>query len=334
MGRAPTDGRPCALAGTQELAAAALRAVVEASPGAVGVWDELGELVLASPALLSLVDELGGAALEAPAAGLCDELAVPGGRRLQRRVVSARAGDRELRVVHLEPIDESRADEAPSAVAGRPGELASALGAIAASLGSLLDGAAAGPDARRRLRVAEWRLRRLARLAGLRTGPVTALATAPLDLRVLLFEAVESAAPGARAAGVTLQLRCEEPLGCLADPARLRLAIDALIESALASTPLGGSAEVRAQRRGAVAEVEVSDDGVGLAPDEASQAFSASFRPALARELGIPVAAGGLALARAVVEAHGGSVRLLGDAGRGTTVRVELPLRPSSAGAA
>lgn len=81
-----------------------------------------------------------------------------------------------------------------------------------------------------------------------------------------------------------------------------------LIQNAIRHTPADGSITVRARARGGGVEVEVVDEGEGIAPADGERVFEAFYRGDSAR--GEDGAGLGLAISRAIVEAHGGRIWL------------------------
>jgi len=81
-----------------------------------------------------------------------------------------------------------------------------------------------------------------------------------------------------------------------------------LIQNAIRHTPADGSVTVRARTESGGVEVEVSDEGEGIAPGDGERVFDAFYRGDAAR--GEDGAGLGLAISRAIVEAHGGRIWL------------------------
>jgi two-component system OmpR family sensor kinase len=143
---------------------------------------------------------------------------------------------------------------------------------------------------------------------------------------VLAGEAVE----GARAIDPKRAIELHAPTSTVitGDAGRLRQVLDNLIENARVHTPAGTKTTVTAKpaHDGAVT-LSVADDGPGMDADVAARAFERFYRgdPARARATG---GAGlGLSIVAAIVEAHGGSVRVVNTSG--TEIVVTLPVNAS-----
>lgn len=109
-----------------------------------------------------------------------------------------------------------------------------------------------------------------------------------------------------------------------ADPARLRAVFQDLLSNAVKYSEPGARIAVRATGGAAGVGVVVTDTGIGLAPADRGRIFQRFFR---ADDRG-PGTGLGLYMARAIVEAHGGSISVESAPGEGSSFRVELPLSP------
>jgi PAS domain S-box-containing protein len=161
----------------------------------------------------------------------------------------------------------------------------------------------------------------------IRTGKV-ALRKERLDVAAALRSAVEVSRPLVEAAGHTLVVSLPaQPLYLDADPTRLAQVFGNLLNNAAKFTEPGGRVEVSAERAGDAAVVRVKDTGVGIAPEVLSRLFELF---AQAGPPGGPSGGGlgvGLALAKSLVELHGGQVYAAsGGPGRGSEFTVLLPL--------
>ena len=111
-----------------------------------------------------------------------------------------------------------------------------------------------------------------------------------------------------------------------ADPVRLGQVIDNLISNALKFTSAGGRVEVRASERDGRARIEITDTGKGIAPAEQERLFERFYRTAQAQSDAVPGVGLGLSIAKAIIEAHGGTISCESIEGAGTTFAIELPL--------
>jgi len=109
-----------------------------------------------------------------------------------------------------------------------------------------------------------------------------------------------------------------------ANPEKLQRVLFNLIQNAIRHTPADGSVVVRAESVPAGIEFEVADTGDGIAPEERERVFTAFYRGGADSARTSPGAGLGLAVSRAIVEAHGGRI-WLADAAVGTRVRFSLP---------
>ena len=130
-----------------------------------------------------------------------------------------------------------------------------------------------------------------------------------VELRELVDDAVAAMRAPAEARGV--RLAASLPAGevlARANAEKLRRVLLNLIQNAIRHTPADGSVTVRARTAADEVEVEVADDGEGIPSGESERVFEAFYRGDAAR--GEDGAGLGLAISRAIVEAHGGKIWL------------------------
>ena len=113
------------------------------------------------------------------------------------------------------------------------------------------------------------------------------------------------------------------------DPMRMSQALGNVIDNALRHTQAGGQVEVTATiEAGRQLTILVTDDGAGISSADLPHVVDRFYRADRSRSRRTGGAGLGLAITRAVVEAHGGTVSVSSDGlGRGTTVRIDLPLQ-------
>jgi heavy metal sensor kinase len=127
------------------------------------------------------------------------------------------------------------------------------------------------------------------------------------------------------AAGRSIPVHFPGPVQVRGDPMRLTELFLNLLENAAKSTPADGIIEVHVSGAATGAKVVVRDTGVGIPPEHLPHIFERFYRVDKARareEGGVGL---GLAIARWVAEAHGGSILAESEPGRGTTMTVALP---------
>lgn len=145
----------------------------------------------------------------------------------------------------------------------------------------------------------------------------------------LIVTTVAAAADRYRAKGVNLDTRIPADLPRLwADPQRLAQVLANLLDNALRHTPPGGHVDVAATADSRQLTITVRDSGDGIAAEHLSRVFERFYRVDAARDRDHGGAGIGLAIAKALVEAHGGSITAQSAGlGAGTTVTITLPIR-------
>lgn len=158
-------------------------------------------------------------------------------------------------------------------------------------------------------------------LSRLQAGDImTGVQTFPLD--ELIPESLEAMRPHAEHKGVLLSARIPAGLPpAHAQPEKVQRVLFNLLGNAIRHTPAHGTITVAAEATGTVLETEVADTGEGVDPTIRDRVFEPFIRAAGSSS----GAAGlGLAICRAIIEAHGERIWLAG-AGPGTKIRFSLP---------
>jgi two-component system OmpR family sensor kinase len=164
-------------------------------------------------------------------------------------------------------------------------------------------------------------------LARLDAG-IAAIQHEQLDLAELLGQVVEKFTPQAQEAQVALVTELAPLAGFRGDRDRLTQVFTNLLDNALQHTPAGGQVRLRLQPVSGQAEVSVTDSGPGIPADELGRIFERFYQVDKARPGGRGRGAGlGLAIARDIVQAHGGSLTARNnDPPPGSSFTVRLPL--------
>jgi signal transduction histidine kinase len=202
-------------------------------------------------------------------------------------------------------------------------DLRTPLATTRAMVEALTDGVVAEPaEVRRYLGLIHREIQHLSRqiddlfeLSHIESGTLE-LALASIDVIALADETLAAYEAQARERGVLVECRMPSALPhVLADRVRFQRVLRNLVDNALRHTPAGGLVEVDARLDGAGAVVlSVSDSGPGIASTDRERIFERFYRGERSRSRGEePVAPGvgaglGLAIARGLVEAHGGRI--------------------------
>jgi signal transduction histidine kinase len=147
-----------------------------------------------------------------------------------------------------------------------------------------------------------------------------------VQLDQLVQDTIEAMRPHAEASHVAIRAELDEHLTpARGNPEQLQRVLFNLIQNAIRHTPADGSVVVRAHRApGPAVEIEVADSGYGIDPALRQRIFE-PFTQGPSRVAGETGSAGlGLAIARAIINAHGGRI-WLADTGAGTRIRFSVP---------
>jgi two-component system, OmpR family, sensor kinase len=167
-----------------------------------------------------------------------------------------------------------------------------------------------------------------------------------VDLGELVSEVVEQARP--QAGTRTLNVNCDPRCVVLGDRDRLKQLVANLVENAIRYTPAAGKVEVSVrgapglQQRGAavrsrnardagtstpMAQLEITDSGIGISPTDLPHVFERFYRAEKARSRAHGGSGLGLSIAEYIAQAHGGTIQATSQGtNRGSTFTVRLPL--------
>ena len=134
----------------------------------------------------------------------------------------------------------------------------------------------------------------------------------------LISDTIESFSETARRQGIELAGAVQPGVDPVQmDAPRIGRVLANLTANALRHTPAGGRVHLAARRLGSSVEVEVTDSGEGIRPEDLPYIFDRFYRGEKSRSRATGGAGLGLAIARGIVEAHGGSIRAESEAGHG-----------------
>lgn len=150
------------------------------------------------------------------------------------------------------------------------------------------------------------------------------------DMGRLIADVAEQMAPTAEAQGVRLVTTCAGPAGVNGEPDKLKQVLLNLVDNAMRYTPPGGEVLVSTEYNKAGGEVQimVRDTGTGIPPEDLPFIFDRFYRGDVSRARATGNSGLGLAIVRGIVEAHGGSIAVQSEPGKGTLFTIKLPAPP------
>jgi two-component system sensor histidine kinase PilS (NtrC family) len=208
--------------------------------------------------------------------------------------------------------------------AGLAHEIRNPLGSISGSVELVREAASLGEEDKKLLGMVITEVERLNELVTtmLDVGRPVAPERSDIDVAAIAAEVVEVACRGpSDAAGVTVTLEAgdDAPARSHADPAQIRQLLWNLIKNAVQFSPRGSDVTVRVRSALGAPIVEVQDRGPGVVEEDRAHLFDMFFTK---RRHGVGL---GLALVKQIVDAHGGTIEVESEPGRGALFRVTLP---------
>jgi two-component system, NtrC family, sensor histidine kinase KinB len=164
-------------------------------------------------------------------------------------------------------------------------------------------------------------------------GTIT-LNTAPVDVRSLLEAVIRSFTLQAEQKGIVLTTECDEPIPQFrADSIKMSWVVSNLLANALRCTPPDGAITLSATSTARAIRLQVRDTGAGIAPEVQHRVFE-RFAQGHVNGAAAGSASLGLAIAKEIVQAHGGRIFVDSMVGKGTCFTVELPIDEEFSGKA
>ncbi len=212
-------------------------------------------------------------------------------------------------------------------------EMKTPLAVIDATAAAVMDGVYDHDD--RHLATIREQTRVLGRVVDdLRTISLADAGALPLSLgEVRVDEVVGSvvAAFAAKAGARGITLRTDPPLPVItvtADNDRLGQAVATMVDNAIRFAPDGGHVIVRGSSQNARTRIEILDDGPGVLVEDATRVFDRFYQADPSRDRASETSGLGLAIARAIIEAHGGKVGVENRPAGGARFWLEIPTTP------
>jgi signal transduction histidine kinase len=205
-------------------------------------------------------------------------------------------------------------------------ELLTPLTVIQGNLEGMLDGIYPADEANLRGLVDEThilsRLLEDLRTLALAESGALQLKKEPTDLESFLRDVTSVFQSQAASNGITIKLEVAENLPLLEiDPGRMRQVLSNLLANDLRYSPVGGKINLSCETRGNNVLISLQDDGPGIPPDDLMHVFERFYKSADSGGMGL-----GLAIAKHLVEAHGGSITAENAPSRGTIFQILLPV--------
>ena len=223
-------------------------------------------------------------------------------------------------------------------LSGLAHELRNTIAPLANAL-EVIGFANADPDvARRMLAIAQRQVRQMGRLVHDMLD-TRRLANGEPELQLMETTAQELVEEAVRAWSHAATLRHHRlelamparSLPVRADPVRMQQVLGNVLANAIKYTPLGGRIRVRVSRSQGFAQVSISDNGIGIEPDQIERMFDPFRQDPRARAICREGMGLGLAIARRLAELQGGALEAQSaGADKGSTFTVSLPLRPEA----
>jgi signal transduction histidine kinase len=147
----------------------------------------------------------------------------------------------------------------------------------------------------------------------------------PIEPRALLTEVAALFQHRADQQSLTLIVDAADTLPVLnIDEGRFVQVLSNLVSNALRYTPAGGHITLGAIDQSGAVQLIVRDDGAGILPEALPHIFDRFYRADQARHQASGESGLGLAIARSIIEAHGGTIAVQSDVGHGTTFIISL----------
>ena len=168
----------------------------------------------------------------------------------------------------------------------------------------------------------DFLIQSLVKLSRMESG-IIAVHPEKVGIRQLLEDIRQQFAAKAREKNITLSV-CDTDLYVICDLKWTAEALGNIVDNAIKYTLGGGTVQMKVEKYSSFVKVDVIDDGIGIKKEEISKIFGRFYRSlSVADQPGVGV---GLFLAREIIQAQKGYVKVKSEIGKGSTFSVFLPV--------
>mgnify|MGYP004691994521 CR=1 FL=1 len=162
----------------------------------------------------------------------------------------------------------------------------------------------------------------LVKLSRMESG-IIAVHSEDVGIRQLLESIQQEFAAKAREKSITLRV-CETDLHVICDRKWTLEALGNIVDNAIKYTPCGGTVQIKVEQYSFFGKIDIIDDGIGIEKEEIPKIFGRFYRSlSVADRPGVGI---GLFLAREIIQAQKGYVKVISEIGQGSTFSVFLPV--------
>jgi two-component system sensor histidine kinase SenX3 len=147
-----------------------------------------------------------------------------------------------------------------------------------------------------------------------------------LNLSDLIADAIDASRMAAESRSISLSFSESDEFLVLGDRHQIQMAISNLIENAINYSPDGTRVAIALRAQGDLAEISISDQGIGIPEKDIERVFERFYRVDPARSRATGGTGLGLSIVKHVVANHGGDISVWSEEGAGTTFTIRLPL--------
>ncbi|ASN20207.1 PAS domain-containing sensor histidine kinase [Arthrobacter sp. YN] len=151
------------------------------------------------------------------------------------------------------------------------------------------------------------------------------LRRSPINVSELVQATALNAQPAAAAKGINIDIHTDPDVMAYLDPAQFSKALNQILSNAVKFSPDHTCVSIGLAQNAGDLTLSVRDQGIGMTEQEQHMAFAKFFRADHVMETAIQGAGLGLPITKAIIEAHGGTIKLSSQPDKGTTVILTVP---------